>query len=352
MKILFCGLGSIGQRHLRLLKKILETQAIAATFFAYRARGLQEVITDELTVLPDRRVDEFYNIPIFHDYDTALAQKPDIVFVTNPISLHVETAMKAVSANAHVFIEKPLSHDTKQLMALYQLAVARKKIIYVGYQLRFHPVIQMIKSVLDSQSLGPVIYADLFFGEHLPQMHRYENYRDSHMSQREQGGGVINCLSHEVDYLRYLLGEPEEIDAVGGHLSSLQLSAEDVLKAMFTFQRDSKRFLATLSLDFIVKPMRRGGFICCDSGHLHWDLTTQTLTVDNYKLEQRANYAYPPFQRNQLFVDELTDFLALVMRADQVGHVALDSLSDAMKTQELLMKLTQAIYQKRELSHV
>ncbi len=355
MKILFCGLGSIGQRHLRLLKKIFADKAEKAEFLAYRTRCLQQVITDELTILPDRRVDEFYNIKVFDDYDVALAQKPDIVFVTNPIALHVETAMKAISANAHVFIEKPLSHHNENLMPLYQLAVARKKIVYVGYQFRFHPLVQMLKSVLDSQPLGPMIYADLFWGEHLPHMHRYEDYRDSHMSQDQQGGGVINCMSHEVDYLRYLFGEPQSSYVVGGHLSSLQLSVEDVIKTIFTFQRNAARFYVTLSLDFITKPTRRGGFICCDAGHISWDLTKQSIEIDNYKTEQRAHYSYPNFQRNQLFIDELNDFLKMVEQAKQTKQTdqfELCSLNEAIQTQNLLAQLTTALYQHRELSHV
>ncbi len=66
MKYIFCGLGSIGERHLNNLISLGENDIIA-----YRKRGL-----------PLRNVKK--DIPTYSSLEKALEQKPDVAFITNP----------------------------------------------------------------------------------------------------------------------------------------------------------------------------------------------------------------------------------------------------------------------------
>ena len=55
----------------------------------------------------------------FTDYAEALQQfKPDMVLICTPPVLHIEQAVEAVQAGAHVFIEKPLSHESSGIQLL------------------------------------------------------------------------------------------------------------------------------------------------------------------------------------------------------------------------------------------
>src|SRR5262245_32095585 len=91
--ILVVGLGSIGQRHLANLKT-LGCHNLAVYRTGHGSVGARDA-----------------EVPIHQDLDSALGARPSAVVVANPTSLHVETAIAAARAGAHLFIEKPLSHS-------------------------------------------------------------------------------------------------------------------------------------------------------------------------------------------------------------------------------------------------
>src|SRR5712691_2591591 len=103
MKILFIGLGGIGQRHLRNLRALLGS---SVEVHAYRVRRLSQTLTDQLEIEAGADLATKYDIRVHHDLATALASRPSAVFLCNPSSLHVPIAMAAAQACCHLFIEK------------------------------------------------------------------------------------------------------------------------------------------------------------------------------------------------------------------------------------------------------
>ena len=100
MKILMIGLGSIGQRHLRNLASYLGNDAV---FLAYRVRGLQRTLSDTMQIREGISLEEEFSIRSFYDLDEALAQKPEIAYITNITREHIPCALKAVQAECDVF---------------------------------------------------------------------------------------------------------------------------------------------------------------------------------------------------------------------------------------------------------
>ena len=72
MKILFIGLGGIGQRHLRNIKSLYPE----SEFIAFRSRGSQKIISTDLKVTSEDGLEEAHSIKSFNDIDEALACKP------------------------------------------------------------------------------------------------------------------------------------------------------------------------------------------------------------------------------------------------------------------------------------
>ena len=169
MKFLICGLGSIGQRHVRVLREIFGQDCDIA---AYRRRHLSIVINDDMTAQENVSPEEHYGLRVFNDFDEAMRDGPDAVFVTNPISMHVETALAAARHGAHLFIEKPLGHALEGVEALRQEAADQSLITMVGYQLRYHPMLLKVRALLEVGTIGRVISADIHFGE-WPRQSRY-----------------------------------------------------------------------------------------------------------------------------------------------------------------------------------
>ncbi len=89
MKILFIGLGSIGQRHLRIIKKLYKKYKI----YYLKVSKSNIIINDDLVGKKVSSISEYYNITeisIFQLKNISF----DLTFITNPISLHVKYALK------------------------------------------------------------------------------------------------------------------------------------------------------------------------------------------------------------------------------------------------------------------
>jgi len=306
MKFLICGMGSIGQRHTRILKKLIGDEAEIA---AYRSRKLDIVISDTLEAKQGVNPEEFYNIRSFTDFVAALEWKPDAVFVTNPISMHVSTAIAAARAGSHIFIEKPLAHSMDGVKELQEIVKEKKLVCMIGYQLRFHPAYKKIHSLIEKQILGDIVMADLHFGEWLPGMHPYEDYRDSHAARSDQGGGAILCLSHELDIAYWLFGQPKSIYAAGGHLSSLEMDVEDTADITLLCEGNSSSFPVHIHLDFLQKPAHRYIHIVGDKGKIHFDYYTNDLRISLLPEGKEEVVSYSDFRRNDMFEDELQSFI-------------------------------------------
>ena len=320
-KFLICGLGSIGQRHVRMIQAITQGKAEIA---AYRSRKLDIVISDRLEATFGNKPEDYYGLKTFNSMDAALAWKPDAVFVTNPISMHVATATVAATAGAHVFIEKPLDCSDAGVARLMQLVREKNLSCMVGYQQRYHPGYIRIKQLLDGGALGQLTSADLHFGEWLPGMHPYEDYRESHAARAAQGGGVIFCLSHEIDMAYWLFGMPRTVHALGGHLSDLEIDVEDTADISLTCQQGGREFPVHVHLDFLQKPPRRYIHIVGSKGSLVFNYHTNCLELNLLGAEPEVTL-YDQFQRNDMFLREVADFI----RSGDSGHTPPIPLEEA-----------------------
>jgi predicted dehydrogenase len=79
--------------------------------------------------------------------------------------------------------------------------------------MRFHPGIARLKELLNKDVIGKAVSARLQVGHYLPDWHPEEDYRQSYSAIKSMGGGVILDSIHELDYIRWLIGEINEVFA-------------------------------------------------------------------------------------------------------------------------------------------
>ncbi len=336
MKILMIGLGSIGQRHLRNLRAYLGDEA---EFLAYRVRGLQRTFSDTMQIREGVRLEDAFAIRSFSDLDEALAQRPDVAYVTNITSQHIPCALKAVRAGCDVFLEKPISYDMAGVDELIQAAKDGGRIVFVGFQNRFHPCLRRLRELVRSREFGPIISVRSEIGERLTTMHTYENYADTYMARKDQGGGVImNQQIHELDYLQWIFGAPKAVTAFCGTNSCLALSVEDYCEAIYWMDGPLGAFPVSAHADFFQYPPRRCCRVIWENGWAEADLLGASVTVA--RGDQVTREEFSDFQRNQMFVDEMKAFLAAVKsrRQDMLtleeGAVSLRMACAAKKASE------------------
>lgn len=309
-RCLFVGLGGIGQRHLRNLRSARRADV---EVHAFRVRGETNVLNDALQVVPGEELQSKFDLVVHRDLERALATQPDVVFVTNPSSLHVDVALRALEAGAHVLVEKPLSHSLQGVAALLLESRKRKAVGYVAYQLRFHPGFLRVRQVLEQGLLGRLLFAEAVVGEYLPGFHPYEDYRRMYAAQRALGGGVTLSQIHEIDLLTALLGRPERVFSLGGKLSSLEVDVDDVSSSLLEFRSAEGRVLPVrLHQDFVQRPGERRFVLVGELGKLEWSLSGRSLRRWSADAEPCETCDYGDLVRNSLFEAELEHFLACV----------------------------------------
>ena len=306
MKVLVVGLGGIGQRHVRNLRTLLGD---SVQIHAVRARGLGHVLTDTLKIEAGADLESRYGIIREPDLETALARKPHAVFVTNPSSLHISVALAAAEAGCHLFIEKPLSHNSDDVGRLIKIVERQRLVALVGYQLRFHPCWLKAKELLDAQSIGSLLAAHFQVGEYLPGWHTYEDYRDGYASRGDLGGGVILSQIHELDLAYWLFGMPRRAYALGGHWSSLEIDVEDTASILLQCTHHERPLPVHIHQDYLQRPPARRAEIIGEKGKIMVDLTIPEIRMCNADGHTEV-HAIPDFRRNDLFLDELRHFLA------------------------------------------
>lgn len=307
-KILFVGLGSAGQRHMRNLEIVLGDNV---QFLAFRQQGLAKVYDNNFNIVENETLKSRFHLIEYKEFAEALKQKPDIVFITNPNSMHVPFALKAVKAGCDIFIEKPISNSIDGVKELITEVENRGVIAYVGYQYRLHPCIQKAKYILDNGIIGSIVTVQVEIGELLSSMHKYEKYWEMNEAQKIKGGGVVLCQLHELDYLYYLFGLPNEVYSVGGKKSYMNIDVEDTASTICKYGDKEKGFAVMIHQDFLQNPpVRRCKFIG-EYGKVEIDLLSNVIQIYNEgRLIEQEHLV--DFDRNDMFIDEILQLLECV----------------------------------------
>ena len=306
MKILFCGLGGIGQRHLRNLRLLLGE---SLEVHAYRVRGQRIKLRDNLTVDEGADLEKDYGIQVHHELAAALAQQPEAVFICNPNALHVPVALECARAGVAVFMEKPLASDLNGLDELLVEVEKRNLLFHVGYPFRFHPGLQRLKTLLEDGFFGRLVSVRSEIGEYLPNWHRYEDYRQMYAARADQGGGVILSQIHEMDLIYWYFGLPRSLSTHGGHLSGLEIDVEDSASSLMRFEGERGCFPLLLHQDFVQRPPSRKFRIVGDAGCAEMDLIANRLCVYDAVGELCEQNDFAGFNRNDMFLEQARHFL-------------------------------------------
>lgn len=290
MKILICGLGSIGQRHARNLISLGYSE-----IFALRTRSLP---------LPD----DLRTIETVKDINEAKEVKPGVVFITNPTSLHIPRALEFAKVGSHLFIEKPLSNTLEGVNELKKIVAKNKLVAMVGYNFRFHPQLIQIKKILEEKKIGKIIAVSTVMGEYLPNWHPEEDYRQGYSARSDLGGGVILTQSHDLDYLYWLIGDYAEVYAQASKISDLEIDVEDTAQVLIKFKSG---VLGSLLLDYLQNPPKREMIVIGTSGKILWDYYGNYFEVAK-EGKTKMFQGRKDFERNEMYVEEIRHFLSCV----------------------------------------
>ena len=172
--ILVVGAGSIGERYIRILSK----------------KGFKNIIVLRREIKEFRNIDNA-KVEVLTNFEEAIKLKPFAAIVCTPTSNHLEECLKLTKNKIHVLVEKPISHNINGFDELSLELNKNKSYLQVGYMLRFHPLIQNLKEIIESKIYGNLVCTRSVWAEYLPNWHPWENYKESYAAKKELGGGKV-----------------------------------------------------------------------------------------------------------------------------------------------------------------
>ena len=322
-KVLIVGYGSIGNRH---LENFLRFKDIQLTVYTKR---------NDIQLLKKK------GIKVSDSLNECLKENPNIGVIANETSLHVPTAIKLAKAGLDLFLEKPLSNSLKDVEKLHAIVKKKKLITQMGCNLRFHPCIKKIKSLIDQQKIGRIISAQVKSCSYLPDYHPWEDYRKGYAARKDLGGGIILTQIHEIDYMYWLFQEVESVISMSGKFSDLDVDVEDYAASLLKFRN---KIIGELHMDYFQRPDFRSCKIRGTKGEIYWDSDNNHVNVyamnkKRWKMEMEVKN----YQRNFSYVAQLKHFIKCVKQRKETVNdieqgIATLKIALAMKKSSKIMK--------------
>ena len=259
------GFGSIGKKHAEILNEMDEFSCVSVL------SGQTGLSHETITSLED--------IPSLN---------PDYLVIASPTNQHYSQLkfLEARLEGKKILVEKPLFDS------LVDLAVKRNE-VYVGYNLRFHPLLQKIKNAVTGRKLWNI---QVFCGSYLPDWRPGRDYRETSSARWDSGGGVLLDLSHELDYVQWLSGPLEVEHAVNEKVSDLEINSDDLL--LFSGKSVDGAHVH-ISLNYFTRTPFRHILIDGDGISIQGDLIAKTLSlVEDGKV---SDFFWPELEKNDTY---------------------------------------------------
>ena len=191
------GAGVMGRDHVRYVCEDPATRLVAISDPAPSAAGLAAAT----------------HVPWYPDHQTMLdEQELDGVIIATPNRLHLSAARETIGRGIPTLIEKPISDDLNDATRFAVEARRAGVPVLVGQYRRHNVRVQAAKRAIDSGRLGTIVTVSVHETVHKPDAYFEAPWR------REPGAGpILINLAHDVDLLRYLLGEPVEVQAMAAN---------------------------------------------------------------------------------------------------------------------------------------
>lgn len=305
-KIAFVGMGSIGKRHFHNV----------CGYLAQRGDGYQiDLYRHDLSIPLDANIAENISNQIEFSKESVIEKKYDVVFITNPTSLHFETLKLFLPETKAAFIEKPVFDRADVDLSL--LSGLNDTMCYVACPLRYHPVLQYIREFVDCRNAYAV---RAISSSYLPDWRPNTDYRTCYSAHREMGGGVAIDLIHEWDYLTYLFGMPKRGFSIRDKVSNLEIDSDDI--AMYI--ANTGRTAIELHLDYFGRSAMRQLEVFLPDKTVVCDLIGGNVCIDNSDIAFR-------YERNDYQLEEIAHFFDIF----EGRHENDNSIQHAMKVLRL-----------------
>jgi predicted dehydrogenase len=172
-------------------------------------------------------------VPYVTDHHKLLEQDDvDAVIVATPGFMHHNQVMDAAKAGKHIFCEKPMALTVSDCDEMIDVAAKAGVKLMVGQVLRYLPVFEKIKEIIDSGVIGDPfsIYSWRVGGG-------WGNLGTHWRSRKDLCGGTLFEVSvHELDFMRYIMGDASRVASFSGTFREKGIDYEDTIHILIRFK--------------------------------------------------------------------------------------------------------------------
>lgn len=149
-----------------------------------------------------QKIGEKYNVPFYTDEEEMLkAVECDAVYIATPVFLHYDQAMLCLKYGKNVFIEKPIALSYEQGKKMLDAFKKEKKLLFVGYMMKYHNLHQKVRSLILNDKVGQVSNVRMQFSCWYPDI------PGAWRQNKKLGGGgaIIDLGVHCLELAEYIL---------------------------------------------------------------------------------------------------------------------------------------------------
>lgn len=197
IKFAVIGQGHIGKRHAEMVRRNADCELIAVCDSLPKEKlGLENL------------QEKFYT-----NVEDLLNNHPEVevVNVCTPNGLHAEHALKALEANKHVVVEKPMALTKADCEKIIYTALGHSKTVFCVMQNRYSPPSVWLKEMVDTKKLGDIYMVQL--NCYWNRDERYYKAGGWKGTQELDGGTLFTQFSHWIDIMYWLFGDIKNIQA-------------------------------------------------------------------------------------------------------------------------------------------
>jgi predicted dehydrogenase len=163
---------------------------------------------------------------VYKDWKAMLKDvKPDAVSVCTPNGVHMQPTIDALSAGAHVIVEKPMAMNPKECQRMIDAAKKNNKKLVIGFQYRYHPNSEFLARERAAGTFGNVLFVKC----QALRRRGIPNWGVFGQKKLQGGGPMIDIGVHCIEMAHYVMGSPRPVAATGNTWTYLGDKASNVV---------------------------------------------------------------------------------------------------------------------------
>lgn len=224
----------------------------------------------------------------------------DAIGVATPVSTHFELAKKALLADKHVWLEKPMTEKVEQGEELIELAQKKNKVLLVDHTFVYTGAVRKIKEIVEKGELGDLIY--------------YDSTRVNLGLFQQDVDVIWDLAPHDISIMDYLMPFKKlSVSATGSHYYGNGV----IPKALLTIYMEDNR-IAHINVSWVspvkIRQTLIGGtskMILYDDNQPSEKIKIYDKGVDLYETKEKLYHLKVQYRVGDMYAPKIDDHEAL-----------------------------------------